>query len=211
MVVITTAQLHSTKPELWFCAGSKPARDVSEIRDGEDLWQWSRLEIRLIVLRCSTIPQKQFIIIIAMLIKWKGISSHSWKLSSYHSFVQEHWRLAIFVFIPTFLRPLAANKLHRVLCIIFGVDWFGRKLFCIFLTSLIICFGTTDVIHKWNMSDKANVLKTIIFPSKVKSLMSHILATFWMFYIGVKKFFSRLSLFLFEIEFRKYWWYLLLS
>ena len=43
VVVITTAQLHSTKPELRFCAGSNPARDVSEIRDGEDIWQWSRL------------------------------------------------------------------------------------------------------------------------------------------------------------------------
>ena len=37
VVVITTAQLHSTKPELKFCAGSNPARSVSEIRDGEDL------------------------------------------------------------------------------------------------------------------------------------------------------------------------------
>ena len=36
-VVITTAQLHSAKPELRFCAGSSPAREVSEIRDGEDL------------------------------------------------------------------------------------------------------------------------------------------------------------------------------
>ena len=36
-VVITTAQLHSTKPELRFCAGSNPASGVSEIRDGEDL------------------------------------------------------------------------------------------------------------------------------------------------------------------------------
>ena len=27
-VVITTAQLHSTKPELSFCAGSNPARGV---------------------------------------------------------------------------------------------------------------------------------------------------------------------------------------
>ena len=35
--VITTAQLHSTKPELRFCVGSNPARGVSEIRDGEDL------------------------------------------------------------------------------------------------------------------------------------------------------------------------------
>ena len=37
VVVITTAQLHSPKPELRFCAGSNPARGVSEIRDGEDL------------------------------------------------------------------------------------------------------------------------------------------------------------------------------
>ena len=37
LVVITTAQLHSTKPELRFCAGSNPAHAVSEIRDGEDL------------------------------------------------------------------------------------------------------------------------------------------------------------------------------
>ena len=37
VVVITTAQLHSSKPELRFCTGSNPARGVSEIRDGEDL------------------------------------------------------------------------------------------------------------------------------------------------------------------------------
>ena len=37
VAVITTAQLHSTKPELKFCAGSIPARGASEIHDGEDL------------------------------------------------------------------------------------------------------------------------------------------------------------------------------
>ena len=37
VVVITTAQLHSIKPELRFFAGSNPACGVSEIRDGEDL------------------------------------------------------------------------------------------------------------------------------------------------------------------------------
>ena len=37
VLVITAAQLHSTKPELQFCAGSNPARGVLEIRDGEDL------------------------------------------------------------------------------------------------------------------------------------------------------------------------------
>ena len=67
VLVITTAQLHSTKPEIGFCAGSNPARGVSEIRDGEDLWQWSRLEIKLHAFRRSTIPQKQFIIIIIII------------------------------------------------------------------------------------------------------------------------------------------------
>ena len=56
------AQLHSTKPELKFCAGSSPARAVSETWDGEDLWEW--LEIRLNAFRRSTKPQKQLIIII---------------------------------------------------------------------------------------------------------------------------------------------------
>ena len=56
-MVITTAQLHSTKSELRFCADSNPARGVLEIRDGEDLRQWSRLEIRLNAIRRSTIPQ----------------------------------------------------------------------------------------------------------------------------------------------------------
>ena len=60
VVVTTTAQLHLTKPELRFCAGSIPAHGVSEIRDGEDLGQWSQLEIRLNAFRRSTIPQKQF-------------------------------------------------------------------------------------------------------------------------------------------------------
>ena len=62
LLVITTAQLHSTEPELKFCAGSNPARGVSEIRDSEDFWQLCWLEIRLNTFRRSTIPQKQFII-----------------------------------------------------------------------------------------------------------------------------------------------------
>ena len=37
VVVISTAQLHSTKHELRFCVGSNPACGVSEICNGEDL------------------------------------------------------------------------------------------------------------------------------------------------------------------------------
>ena len=46
-VVITTAQLHSTVSELKFCASSNPACGVSEIRDGENLLQWSRVDHHL--------------------------------------------------------------------------------------------------------------------------------------------------------------------
>ena len=60
ILVIITPQIHSTRPELRFCIGLNPACGVSEIRNGEDLWQFSRLEIRLNVFRRSTIPQKQF-------------------------------------------------------------------------------------------------------------------------------------------------------
>ena len=37
VVVVNKAQHHSTKSKLRFCAGSNPARGVSEIRNGEDL------------------------------------------------------------------------------------------------------------------------------------------------------------------------------
>ena len=61
VVVIAAAQLHPTKPELRFCAGSSPACGVSEIRDGEHLWQWSQLEIRLNTFCQLTIPQNNSI------------------------------------------------------------------------------------------------------------------------------------------------------
>ena len=68
VVVITTTQLQTSKPELRFCAGSNPIRGVSEICDGEDLLQWSRLEIKINVFRWSTILQKYFIIIIIIIL-----------------------------------------------------------------------------------------------------------------------------------------------
>ena len=68
VVVTTTAQLHSTKPELRFCAGSNPARGVSEIRDGENLWQWSRLEIRLETFRAKCFDRTGYIIITIYLV-----------------------------------------------------------------------------------------------------------------------------------------------
>ena len=68
VVVITAAQFNSSKPEIRLCTGLNPARGVSEIRDGEDLRQWSRLERRLNAFRPSTLPQKKFIIISIIII-----------------------------------------------------------------------------------------------------------------------------------------------
>ena len=80
VMVITTAQLHSSKPELRFWAGSNPARGVSKICDGEDLWQWYCLEIRLNAFRRSTILQKQFIIIIINISQMTQLTrDHKWK------------------------------------------------------------------------------------------------------------------------------------
>ena len=58
----TTAQSHSTKPELRFSAGPNAFCGVWEIRDGEDLWQSSRLDIRLNSFCRSTVPHKQIIV-----------------------------------------------------------------------------------------------------------------------------------------------------
>lgn len=46
VVVITTTYSHSTNAELKFCTGSNPSCSMLEIGDGENIWQWSRLEIR---------------------------------------------------------------------------------------------------------------------------------------------------------------------
>ena len=59
--LITAAHLHSTKSELRFCADSNLAYSMLEIRDGEDVWQGSQMEIRLNTFCCPTIPQQQFI------------------------------------------------------------------------------------------------------------------------------------------------------
>ena len=57
VVVITTTQVHSTKPKLWFCACSNTTCGVSEICSGENLSQWSWLEIKVNAFRQSNIPK----------------------------------------------------------------------------------------------------------------------------------------------------------
>ena len=78
-VVIATAQLHSTKSEPRFCAGSNSVHGMSEIRDNEDLRQWSQTEIRLNTFRRSTIPQTQFIIFIKIFLINPTLWKTFWK------------------------------------------------------------------------------------------------------------------------------------
>ena len=64
VAVITTVQHHSPTPGLSFCTSSNPGHGLLEICGGENLWQWSWLEIRLKAFIWSTIPQIEFTIII---------------------------------------------------------------------------------------------------------------------------------------------------
>ena len=64
-MVITTAQLHSAKPQLksLHADGVNPVHGVLDVCDDKNLWQCSLLKIRHNVFRWSTISQKPFIII----------------------------------------------------------------------------------------------------------------------------------------------------
>ena len=51
VVAVTTAQHHSTKPQLRFCTGSNLSCTMLDICDGENLLKWSQMETRLHAVR----------------------------------------------------------------------------------------------------------------------------------------------------------------
>ena len=57
-MIITTAQVHLTKPKLIFYADSNTDCGVSKVSNDENIWQWFQLELRLNAFRQLTIPQK---------------------------------------------------------------------------------------------------------------------------------------------------------
>ena len=93
----------SAKHELRFCADSNPARGVSEIRNADDLWKWSRLEIRLDTFRMSTISQKQFIIMIIIIIIMIFIIINKTPFTFWVKHTQDIWNVC-----------LQANKNNRI-------------------------------------------------------------------------------------------------
>ena len=97
-MVITTAQLHSTKSELRFCAGLKSPRGVSDICDCENLWQWSRLEIRRKRPSSNNHSAKTIHHHIIMCIMWPNFRNTRWE-NFYHcnlNFIETWPEKAIF-------------------------------------------------------------------------------------------------------------------
>ena len=73
VAVFTTAQLHLTKTKLRFCVGSNSALGMLQICNGHNLRQWSWLKIKLNTFLQSTIPQKQFIVLVIFVYNLKCV------------------------------------------------------------------------------------------------------------------------------------------
>ena len=69
-------------------------------------------------------------------IKCCGINFHSSKLLSHNLRIQKHCRLTILYDMSTFFKPPSLCSLQVVSCLIFGVESFQIKDFCIFSNSL---------------------------------------------------------------------------
>ena len=93
----------SAMHELRFCADSNHARGVAEICNADDLWQRSRLEIRLDTFRVSTISQKQFIIMIIIIIILLFIIINKTPFTFWDKHTQDIWNVC-----------LQANKNNRI-------------------------------------------------------------------------------------------------
>ena len=93
----------------------------AQARDGEDLWQWSRLEIRLITYRRSTIPQKQFIIIIIIIIiKNESLAQvFSWEFYKIckNTFFAEHHRTTASYYTAVIIHRTTASCYTTSYCI----------------------------------------------------------------------------------------------
>ena len=106
-------------------------------------------------------------------IKCSGINFHSWKLLLYNLRIQEDCRLTILHDISKFFKPPSLQPLQVVSCLIFRVESFQRKDFCIFSNSLTTWWGILVKRARKTIFDIANVLNTTILPSNVRFLILH--------------------------------------
>ena len=150
VVVITTAQLHSTKPELRFCAGSNPARGVTEIR----------LEIMLNTFRWSTIPQKKFIIIIIIIIIWKIFSPVP--------FLGSFWNFYFKSFMPqTEICFEQIISIASVENIYFAIK-ISENIKCYFIWEDLVYFRTASLSWHQHQEGACKIIKYMFFWSASK-------------------------------------------
>ena len=146
VMVITTTPFHSTKPDLRFCASSNPARGVSEIRDGEDLWEWSRLEIRLNAFRRSTIPQKQVIITGAIQKLHEYFSFQSKSRTLFLKLALIAFEIYGFIWDKVFKNGPSKNCERKPLK---NLKWYGLLKQTITSNFLKVVFHKFYLIHSW--------------------------------------------------------------
>ena len=117
--------------------GSNPLCSVSKVRDDEDLWQWSRLEIRLNTFHWSTIPWKKFIIIFIFitlsLSLLFSVRTSKWQASSFCLHKKEMMVLVSnLIFFPANFPLVYASK--HSLSIFF--HWFTKFWLTLFYKNL---------------------------------------------------------------------------
>ena len=110
-------------------------------------------------------------------IKCCGINFHSSKLLSHNLRIQKHCRLTILYDMSTFFKPPSLCSLQVVSCLIFGVESFQRKDFCIFSNSLTALWGILVKRARKTIFNIANVLNITILPSNVRFIILHKFST----------------------------------
>ena len=120
---------------------------MSEIRDGEDLWQWSWLEITLNAFRrstMSTISQKQFIIIIIIIIIIISLKSKKNTLKNVSYFGKWNFQASSLKNFSHFRRNFQSLKIKIIFFFVFffEIELFNykrkrKKFFILFLIKKI--------------------------------------------------------------------------
>ena len=133
-----------------FCAGSNLAPSMSVICHSENLWQWSRLQIRTHTFRRTTILQKQFIIIIVIVIINLCHKELHLRYSRVPVYISS--RLLYFKVMFECLMRSDENISWRITKFICQVCKCNKKFVAYFLTQLLSIFAQTRIFEKWEGS-----------------------------------------------------------
>ena len=112
---------------------------------------------------------------------WSGSIFQSWKFSSNNLFIHELWRLLILAPLFKFFNSLSLWLLLIVKFLFLGCKLFQIKFFYVLFNWSVMDGCIVFTKARWIILDRANNLKTVIFPSSDKFLALHIFNTFSIF------------------------------